>query len=359
MQVQVVRFEILKELYGDDPEFSVIWEKCQRGLAGHFEVDKTVSLLSEHFYWPRMERGIARFMERCRVCRVAKTRSTNAGLYQPLPVPIAPWVDVSLDFVLGLPRTQKNKDSVMVVVDRFSKMAHFIPCNKRFDASQVARLFLQEIIRLRGVPKTITSDSDVKFVSHFWRTLWRKMRTQLQFSSSHHPQTDGKTEVVNRSLGNLLRSLVEENLRQWDLVLPQAEFAYNRSHSRTTRKTPFEFVNGVNPITPLDLTPLTTHKHVSSSGEDYAQQIQQRLRMDSTRKGAFPAGRFGTINVADLSPYVIDEESGVLEETKNLQQDSRTNLLLVGFADLCYLHQSENMMRRFVAGDVGHHYIKS
>nr|GEX46065.1 hypothetical protein [Tanacetum cinerariifolium] len=129
---------------------------------------------------------------------------------------------------------------------------------------EAARLFLQEIVRLHGVPKTITSDRDVKFVSHFWRTLWRKMGTQIQFSSSHHPQMDGQTKVVNRSLGNLLRSLVRENLRHWDLVLPQAEFAYNRSKNRITGKTPFEVVTGANPITPLDLTPLLTPVHFSS-----------------------------------------------------------------------------------------------
>ncbi|GKB11401.1 putative reverse transcriptase domain-containing protein [Tanacetum coccineum] len=180
MQVQTIGCETLKELYIDDSDFAGIWQKSQDkpyppftiqdgflfkgnrlcipncslresiieeahvgGLAGHFGVTKTLAWLSDHFYWPRMEQDISRFVERCRVCKLAKTRSTNAGLYQPLPVPVAPWVDVSLDFVLGLHHTQRNKDSIMVVVDRFSKMAHIVPCNKTFDASKVACLFLQ------------------------------------------------------------------------------------------------------------------------------------------------------------------------------------------------------------------------
>ncbi|GKC06371.1 RNA-directed DNA polymerase [Tanacetum coccineum] len=215
MQIRVHGFDSFRGLYCDDPDFREIWSKCDNaiileghagGLAGHFGRDKTLSLLREQFYWPKMERDVNRHLERCRTCHIAKTHSSNAGFYTPLSVPVDPWEYVSLYFVLGLPRTQRAKDFVRVVVDRFSKIAHFVPCSKTFDASQVARLYFAEIVNLHGVPKTLTSDRDVKFVSHFWRTLWTRLGSKLQFSSSHHPQTDGQTEVVNRSLGNLLRN---------------------------------------------------------------------------------------------------------------------------------------------------------
>ncbi|GJY25953.1 RNA-directed DNA polymerase [Tanacetum coccineum] len=159
----------------------------------------------------------ARLLERCRTCHIAKTHSRNAGLHTPLSVPVAPWEDVSLDFVIGLPRTQRAKDF--------------------------------EIVKLHGVPKTLTSDRDVKF-----------------------------TEVVNRSLGNLLRSLIGDNAKQWDLILSQPEFAYNWSVNRTIGKSPFEVVYGWNLITPLDLVHVPDVWWFSEEETDQSEQIKELLR---------------------------------------------------------------------------------
>lgn len=122
-----------------------------------------------------MAHDVSRIISQCRIFHIAKIHGSNVDLYTPLLVPTAPWEDASLDFVMGLARTQRQKDSIMVVVDHFSKMTHFVPCAKMYDASQVARLYFAEIVQLHGIPKTITSDLDVKFVSQFWCTLWKRM----------------------------------------------------------------------------------------------------------------------------------------------------------------------------------------
>jgi hypothetical protein len=136
-------------------------------------------------------------------------------------------------------------------------------------------LFFSEVVRLHGVPNTITSDRDTRFLGHFWRTLWKKMGTKLQFNNAYHPQKDGQTKVVNRSLGNLLRSIDGENPKQWDLDLPQAKFAYNSSVNRSTGKYPFQVVYSRNPIGVLDLVQLPHGDRISDDGEAFAEHIQQ------------------------------------------------------------------------------------
>ena len=135
-------------------------------------------------------------------------------------------------------------------------MAHFIPCHKNDDASHVADLFFREVVRLHGMPRTIVSDRDVKFMSYFWKTLWAKLGTKLLFSTTCHPQTDGQTEVVNHTLSALLRTMIKKNLKEWEDFLPHVEFAYNRAVHSTTSMCPFEVVYGFKPLALTDLLPL-------------------------------------------------------------------------------------------------------
>jgi hypothetical protein len=173
-------------------------------------------------------------MDKCRIYQHSKGRKQNAGFYQPLPIPERLWDAISMEFVLGCPRTQRAFDSIFVVVDRFSKMAHFIPCQKTSDATHIVNLFFKEVIQLHGLLRSIVLDRDTKFIENIWKTLWKKLGTNFSFSSNYHPQMDGQIEVVNISLGDLLRSLVTKHHSQWDNILPQEEFVYNESVNRST-----------------------------------------------------------------------------------------------------------------------------
>ncbi|KAK1631603.1 hypothetical protein QYE76_005918 [Lolium multiflorum] len=159
----------------------------------------------------------------------------------------------------------------------------------RFDGSLWA-----EIVRLHGVPKTIVSDRDMKFMSYFWKTLWGKLGTKLLFSTTCHPQTDGQTEVVNRTLSQLLRSMIKKNLKEWEECLPHVEFAYNRAVHSTTELCPFEVVYGFKPITPLDLLPLPIHERVNmeaSKRADFVRKIHVKTKELIEKKGKSNAAR--------------------------------------------------------------------
>ena len=232
-------------------------------------------MLREHYFWPGMEKNVQDIIKRCSTCHIAKSHLLPQGLYTPLPIPTMPWVDVSMDFILGLPKTQRNKDSIFVVVDRFSKMAHFIPCNKTNDATHIAELYFKEVMRLHGIPRSIISDRDTKFLSHFWVTLWKKLGTKLKYSTTCHPQTDGQTEVTNRTLGTLLRVLIRNQAKAWDLLLPHAEFAYNKTPSKATGLSPFKVVYGIEPLNPLDLIPRPLDQRPSADAMERVKEIQK------------------------------------------------------------------------------------
>lgn len=142
---------------------NIVKEKHCGSLLGHFGLDKTLELVRRFYFWPRMQSNVRKFVLECVVCQRNKGTSSNVGIYTPLPIPNKPWDSVSMDFVLGIPRTKSGYDSVYVVVDWFSKMEHFLPCKVTHDASNITVLFFKEIVRLHGLPLSIVLDRDPKF----------------------------------------------------------------------------------------------------------------------------------------------------------------------------------------------------
>lgn len=222
---------------------------------GHSGREVTIQRIKGVFYWKGLAKDVQAFLRNCSVCQQCKyDTSASPGLLQPLPIPEAVWTDISMDFIDGLPMSS-GKEVILVIVDRFSKAAHFIGLSHPYTASSVAQAFLDTFYKLHGFPRSIVSDRDAVFVSDFWRELFQLQGCSLNLSTAYHPQSDGQTEVVNRCLETYLRCMTGERPKQWSSWLPLAEYWYNTSYHSSTQTTPFEIVYGQPPPIHLPYVP--------------------------------------------------------------------------------------------------------
>lgn len=216
-------------------------------VGGHSGVTATYQRVKKLFAWTGLRSAVEDFVRQCEICQHAKHEHTKpVGKLQPLPVPEIPWQDISMDFVEGLPKSE-GFEVIMVVVDRLTKFAHFIPLKHPFSAVQVANALWDNVIKIHGVPLTIVSDHDKIFTSSVWREILSTTGAKLMYSTAYHPQTDGQTERVNQCLEMYLRTAVHETPRQWRRWLPAAEFWYNSSHHASINCSPFKALFGREP----------------------------------------------------------------------------------------------------------------
>jgi hypothetical protein len=173
------------------------------------------------------------------------------GLLKPLEIPEWKWEHITMDFVVGLPRSPRGKDAIWVVVDRLTKSAHFIPMKTTNSASESVTLYMKEVIRLDGVPKSIVSDRDSKFVSKFWESLHSALGTKLSLSVAFHPQTDGQSVRTIQTLEDMLRACILSWKGSWEDHLALAEFVYNNSYQASIKMAPYEALYGRRCISPL------------------------------------------------------------------------------------------------------------
>jgi hypothetical protein len=150
-----------------------------------------------------------------------------------------------MDFITKLPRENKQHDSIMVVVDKLTKYAHFIPVNLTHKANNIVDVYMRKIARLHGIPKTIVSNKDPKFTSNFWKGLFNGFGTNLNFSTTYHPESDGQTERVNQVIEGMLRMYVMDKPSKWEDYLHFIEFAYNNGYQTSLKMSPFEALCGI------------------------------------------------------------------------------------------------------------------
>ncbi|KAJ9534862.1 hypothetical protein QJQ45_017255 [Haematococcus lacustris] len=230
-----------------------VLESCHdANYAGHMGISKTWHGVNRYFTWPGMRKDVEDYVRQCDACQRNKPSTRlKAGKLQPLSIPGRRWESISMDMIVKLPNSGKqNYDSIMVYVDRLSKMVHLVPTHEAISAADAARLFYREVVRLHGLPASVVSDRGPIFNSQYWRHVCELCHTQLCMSSAYHPETDGQTERANRIIEEMLRHYVDENHSDWADHLPWVEFAINNSWHKTVRNSPFFLNYGQHPLTP-------------------------------------------------------------------------------------------------------------
>ena len=201
--------------------------------------------IKDMYWWNDMKKNIAEFVAQCTSCQQVKVEHQKpGGLMQTIEIPTWKWEAINMDFITGLPRSNRKFDSIWVIVDRLTKSAHFLPVRSTYTAEDYAKLYIKEIVRLHGVPVSIISDRGAQFTAHFWRSFQRGLGTQVNLSTAFHPQTDGQAERTIQTLEDMLRVCVLDFKRSWDEHLPLVEFAYNNSYHSSIQMAPYEALYG-------------------------------------------------------------------------------------------------------------------
>lgn len=262
-----------------DLKQTLMFEAHDPPSAGHRGFAKTLARLSQFYVWKGMATDVQRYCSACPIC-IAQKGSTQSplGKLQPLPIPKQKWTDISLDFIVALPPAHTGCDTCLVVTDRLTKMVVCCATKGTATAPQIADLFLKSVFRRFGLPHCMVSDRDPKFVSMFWKSLFALLHTRLCFSSAYHPQSDGATERMNKSLEHILRCYaVASDPSSWEDRLPCLEFAVNSAVNVSTGYSPFYLMYGYLPRDPLGLL-----SDVSLAGiaVESTRAMLQRMRSD-------------------------------------------------------------------------------
>ena len=258
----------------------IIYEHHDTETMGHPGYYRTYINIRKNYYWKNMEKTILRYVNTCEKCQRNKARQTkNPGLLQPLEIPSGRWKDITMDFMVALPKTKNGFDSIMVMVDRMTKRSIFVPIRMDNTTEEIVKKFMDHYFKNHGIPKTIVTDRDSKFTSKFWTVFIKLLGTQHNLSSAFRPQTDGQSERTNRFIQDYLRGLVNPFQDDWDEYISLAEFAYNSRFHSTIGMSPFEANIGYKPYTPADVERDPEFEVLSKEAQQLVLKQQAFLQM--------------------------------------------------------------------------------
>ncbi|SOV09809.1 uncharacterized protein UDID_19474 [Ustilago sp. UG-2017a] len=258
----------------DDLRLLIVQDRHDSPAAGHPGCRKTLSLVRRSFFWLGMSKFVHSFVDSCETCRCIKAvRHKPYGHLKSLPVPPHPWSSISMDLIEQLPPSS-DFTAILVVVDRLTKMAIFVPTTNELDAPKLAKLFLHHVYSKHGLPTSIVSDRGSEFTSHFWHSLSTLLGIENHFSSAYHPQPDGQTECINQVLEQFLRGYSNHLQTDWSNLLPLAKFSYNNAEHASTQLTPFFTNYGYHPRFSFDNTDPASPA-LFPTARSYADQLKQ------------------------------------------------------------------------------------
>ena len=255
--------------------------------------------VKKFFWWNNMKRDIAQFVYSCLTCQQVKSEHQRpSGLLQSLEVPEWKWDQITMDFVTGLPHTRRGHDAIWVIVDRLTKSAHFLPVNMKYQMEKLAQIYMDEIVRLHGVPVSIVSDRDPRFISRLWQQIQSALGTKLNLSTAYHPQTDGQSERTIQTLEDMLRACIMDFGGSWDQHLTLVEFAYNNSYHSSIQMAPYEALYGRKCRSPVYWDEVGERKILGAeripwveAAYEKVKLIRQRIQVAQSRQKSYTDNR--------------------------------------------------------------------
>ena len=280
--------------------YKLILEYHDQPFSGHWDAKRTLQLLQRYFYWPTMLQDVQEVVLTCEPYQRAQISRTKDQAPIRYIEAQYPWEIVTIDFVSGFAMTKRKHSAICVVCDRFTRMVHMESCMDYATAKDTAKIALRQIFARHGCPRIIISDRGTQFDAELWKHLWNFMGTRVHLASTHHPQTNGLTERINRTLIGMIKKMTQNSLHEWDMLLPLFEFAYNTTPNASTGIAPFLANQGYLPATPASLLAATCytvptsqniqqfitkirkeyqhiHKHITEQEEKNKRQLQKRL----------------------------------------------------------------------------------
>lgn len=243
----VLQKELVKEIH-------------EHPLHGHQGVGKTINRLRRSYDFPESRKTVQEVIDKCDICNKAKSaRHAPYGELQPIPPPERAWQTVTMDFIVKLPKSKEPMtgvayDSILVIVDKLTKYAYYIPYMESSNTKDLAYMFFKTVIAQHGLPTKLISDRDKLFTSNFWKCLMETMKVKQSLSTAFHPQSDGQTEILNQILEQYLRSYVNYQQNDWVEWLPLAQWAYNSSDIENIKMSPFRANYGFDPVIKIHAT---------------------------------------------------------------------------------------------------------